>query len=89
MADKYEEVIRRQKALVTCLEEQLAADQKLINSQFQQIQTLKEKVSLLEKENQALIDAGNEMSAACGRLEKICSGQQGLLSSFSDIFSTE
>lgn len=87
MNDKYEKVIRRQDELIACLEKQHAAGQELIDSQKQQIHALEEKISVLEKENRALASAGNEMSAACEKLEKICMEQQELISSFTNIFS--
>ena len=89
MADKYGKVIRKQKELIAYLKEQHAADQDLIDSQKQQIRVLEEKNSLLEKENRELIHAGNEMSAVCKKLEKICNEQQELISSFSNILSGE
>lgn len=69
MAGRFEDIIQKQEALIAALEEQHAADQKLIHLQEQQIQALQEKTVLLEKK-QALADAGNDMAAACGRLEK-------------------
>jgi peptidoglycan hydrolase CwlO-like protein len=82
MAGRFEDIIQKQEALIAALEEQHAADQKLIHLQEQQIQALQEKTVLLEKEKQALADAGNDMAAACGRLEKICGQQQELLEAF-------
>ena len=89
MTNKYEKVIQKQKELIESLEEQHAADQVLIDAQKQQIHLLEEKNSLLEKEQQKLINAGNEMSATCEKLEKICSEQQELIETFSSLFSKE
>ena len=86
MTSKYEKVIQKQEELIKGLEEQHAADQALIDAQKHQIHLLEEKLSLLEKEQQALIDAGNEMSATCEKLEKICSRQQELIDTFSNLF---
>lgn len=89
MINKYEKVIQKQKELITSLEEQHEADQVLIDAQKQQICLQEEKISLLEKEQQRLINAGNEMSATCEKLEKICSEQQELIETFSSLFSKE
>ena len=86
MTNQYEKVIQKQEELIAGLEEQHVADHVLIDAQKQQIHLLEEKISLLEKEQQALIDAGNEMSATCEKLEKICSRQQELIETFSSLF---
>ena len=52
MAGRFEDIIQKQEALIAALEEQHAADQKLIHLQEQQIQALQEKTVLLEKEKQ-------------------------------------
>lgn len=87
MAGTLEDTIRKQGALVKALEEQHAADRKLLDAQKQTVQIPEEKVSLLEKENRELASAGNELSASCGRLEKLCTEQQKLLDSLTGIFS--
>lgn len=85
MTGKLEAIIKKQAALITQMELVHAADQELIDSQNHQLKLLQEKISLLEKEKQALTDAGNQMSAACERLDKICAKQQELLDSLSGI----
>lgn len=87
MNNQYENIIQIQKEMIVELEKLHTADQTLIDSQQQQMHLLQEKISLLEKEKQDLMDAGNQLSATCEHLEKICSEQQMLLSSFSEIFS--
>lgn len=89
MTDKYEKLTQQQKQVIVLLEKQHTADQVIIDSQKQQIRILDEKVSLLEKEQQKLINAGNELAAACEKLEKICSEQQELIESFSGIASEQ
>ena len=89
MTDQYEKVIQQQKEVIACLEKQHMADQVIMDSQKQQICILEEKISLLEKEQQKLINAGNELAAACEKLEKICSEQQKLLESFSRTISEQ
>ncbi len=89
MANKYEKIIQIQKELITSFEEQHKADQVLIDAQKQQIHLLEKEISLLEKEQQRLVNAGNEMSASCEKLEKICSGQQELIETLSGLFSKE
>lgn len=89
MTDKYEKVIQQQKEVIACLEKQHTADQVIIDSQKQQVRILDGKISLLEKEQQKLINAGNELAATCEKLEKICSEQQKLLESFSGIVSEQ
>lgn len=81
----YENVIRKQDEVVAVLQDQLLADQKLIDAQARQIQILNERVAQLETEGKALADAGNQMAAANEKLEKICFEQQKLLESFSAI----
>ena len=85
MSEKYEKVIRTQEELIAGLEEQLEADQLFIDSQKQLIQAQQEKIILLEKEKQELVNAGKEMSATCEQLEKLCSEQQELQDSISKI----
>lgn len=85
MTGKLEAIIQKQESLITQLEHQHTVDQELIDSQYHQLQLLQEKISLLEKEKQALTDAGNQMSAACERLDRICTKQQELLDSLSEI----
>lgn len=87
MDSRLEQVIKKQEGLISGLEKQHAADQRLIASQKKLLQAQQEKAALLEKEKQALLDAGNEMAAANEKLEKICTEQQELLTSFSRIFS--
>ncbi|MDC7290048.1 hypothetical protein NXH76_19835 [Blautia schinkii] len=87
MDSRLEQVIKKQEGLIAALEKQHAADQRLITSQKKLLQAQQEKAALLEKEKQALLDAGNEMAAANEKLEKICTEQQELLTSFSRIFS--
>ncbi len=86
MTDRYEEVIRKQDALIAELEKQLESDQVLIDAQNRQIRLLQEQAALLEKEKQSLIAAGNEMSAACERFETLCKEQQEVIKTFSNIF---
>lgn len=87
MDSRLEQVIKKQEGLIAGLEKQHEADQRLIASQKKLLQAQQEKAALLEKEKQALLDAGNEMAAANEKLEKICTEQQELLTSFSRIFS--
>lgn len=87
MINLYEKNIQKQKEVIEELEKLRMADQAVIDSQKQQIHFLEEKISLLEKEKQALTDAGNGLSSTCEKLETICEKQQKLLSSFSGIFS--
>ena len=87
MNNKYEKMIQIQEEMIAELEKLHAADQTIIESQKQQLHFLQEKISLLEKEKQDLIDAGSKLSSTCENLEHICSEQQMLLSSFSGCFS--
>lgn len=87
MDSRLEQIVQKQENLIAGLEEQCAADQQLIDSQKKLLLAQEEKISLLEKEKQALMDAGNELAAANEKLEKICEEQQELLTSFSSIFS--
>lgn len=86
MINNFEKALQKQKERIVDLEKLLTADQTLIDAQKQQIRVLYEKIALLEKENLALTNAGNEMSAAYEKLEEICKEQQTLLSSFAEIF---
>lgn len=63
MNDRLEQVIKKQDGLIAALEDQCAADQRLIDSQKKVIQAQEEKLALLEEEKQALTSAGNEL---CG-----------------------
>lgn len=87
MDSRLEQIVQKQEKLIAGLEEQCVADQQLIDSQKKLLLAQEQKLSLLEKEKQALIDAGNELAAANEKLEKICEEQQELLTSFSRIFS--
>lgn len=49
MAGRFEDIIQKQEALIAALEEQHAADQKLIHLQEQQIPALQEKTVLGKK----------------------------------------
>lgn len=89
MDSKFESIIKKQEELIGAFQKQQEADQALINSQKRQIHLLNQKIRSLEKEKQELAEAGNQMSAACERLEKLCCEQQELLGSFSDIFSAQ
>lgn len=89
MDKKIELIIQKQNDLIADFEKQLAADQRQIDTQNKLIVALQEKASLLEKEKQDLIDAGNELSAANEKLERLCVEQQELLESFSRILSEQ
>lgn len=89
MNSKFESIIKKQEELIEAFQKQQKADQALIDSQKRQIQLLNKTIRSLEKEKQELAEAGNQMSAACERLEKLCYDQQELLGSFSDIFSAQ
>ena len=82
MIDKLQSIIKKQDGLLAAFEEQLKADQTLINSQEKQIQVLEETIAIQKKEQQELFEAGNDMAAASRELEKICCKQQELLDSF-------
>ena len=87
MNNKFKKIIQKQGEVIAELEKLHTADQTIIDSQNQQIHFLQKKISFLEKEKQALVDAGNGMSSACEKLENICGRQQTMLSSFSEIIS--
>lgn len=89
MDKKTERIIQKQNELIAGFEKQLAADQRQIDTQNELIVSLQEKASLLEQEKQGLIDAGNELSAANEKLERLCMEQQELLESFSRILSEQ
>ena len=85
MIDKYETVIKTQKEINDILQEQINADNIIINTQEQQILTLKECIAVLEKEQEKLIDAGNKLAQANANLEEICSEQQTALEDLFDM----
>lgn len=87
MDSKLKQIVQKQEKLIAGFEKQCTADQKLIDSQKKLILAQQEELSLLKKEKQALMDAGNELSAANETLEKLCREQQELLTSFSNILS--
>ena len=87
MIDNYEKVIQKQQELIAALQQRHVADQNFINSQEQLIRGLHEKITLLEEEKRELVNTGNEMSAVCQKLEKLCMEQQRLIESFSTVFS--
>lgn len=89
MNSKFESIIKKQEELIEAFRKQQEADQALIDSQKRQIHLLNKRIRSLEKEKQELAEAGNQMSEAYERLEKLCYEQQELLESFSDIFSTQ
>lgn len=83
---RFADVIRKQEDLVAALQERHEADQKLIDAQKDQIRSLNEKITILENEKRDLTDAGNQLAASLGKMDKICQEQQELLESFSKIF---
>lgn len=85
MIDKYETVIKTQKEINDILQEQIDADNIIINTQKQQILKLKECIAVLEKEQEKLIDAGNKLAQANANLEEICSEQQTALEDLFDM----
>ena len=87
MDNRFEKIVQKQDGLIAALEKQHKMDQGLIDLQKEQIRVLQEKIDILEKEKQALTDAGNEMAAASRKLEEICLEQQELISSFSGLLS--
>lgn len=87
MDNRFGKIVQKQEGLIAALEKQHRIDQGLIDLQKEQIRVQQEKIDLLEKENQALTDAGNEMAAASRKLEEICLEQQELITSFSGLFS--
>ena len=89
MIYNYEKVIQKQQELIAALQQQHVAGQNFINSQEQLIRSLHEKITLLEEEKRELANAGNEMSAACQKLDKLCLEQQRLIESFSTVFSEQ
>lgn len=82
MSSQFNSIIKKQEELIAALQEQLKADQVLINSQEKQIRIQTEAIALLKKEQLELTRAGNEMAAASQQLEQICCRQQELLDSF-------
>lgn len=57
MGNQLDRIIKKQEGLIAALQEQLKADQALIDSQAKQIRTLEETTAILKKEQQELLDS--------------------------------
>ena len=80
--NKYEANIKELKEICDLLQKQNDLKESVIKTQERQITILTDKITTLEKNNNKLIDAGNEWEQTCNHLEEICIKQQVLLDSY-------
>lgn len=82
----YKNVMKKQEEMIALLQEQHAADQRLIDAQEETIRSQGGKIAILEGEIRKLKEAGDQLAAASEKWEKICTEQQELIESMSEIF---
>lgn len=80
--NKYEATIKELKEICDLLQEQSDLKDSIIEDKKREVKILKDKISILEKSNKELVDAGNKWEQTCNQLEELCFKQQELLESF-------
>lgn len=76
-----------QEEIIRCMEKEIQQQKKVIQTQDGIIRSLKNQISILEKQKQRLAEAGNQLFEKNVELDNICMRQQELLEEFSQIFS--
>ncbi len=85
--DKTEPALKAWEETVSCMKQEIQAQDKIIRAQKAQIRHLENQIVLLEGEKKKLADAGNMLSKKCAELDHICIRQQQLLEEFHELFS--